>query len=46
MKPIKWDANRGHRIDNPMAPNSWETDAAATGGNRPALSLFDKSGLP
>ncbi len=46
MKPIKWDANRGHRIDNPMAPNSWETDAAATGGNRPALSLLNKSGLP
>ena len=44
MKPEKWAANRGHKLEIPVISGGWETPEAAPGGNTPAPSLFNKSG--
>jgi len=46
MKPQKWSPERRHTREIPLAPVGWETSDAEPGGNRPAQSLFDKSGAP
>ncbi len=46
MTPVTWDPKRRHKLDLPVTPGGWETPQAPLGGNRPALSPFNKSGVP
>ncbi len=47
MKPEKWDPNRRHKVEIPLAPGvGWETPDTASGGNIPAPSLLNKSAAP
>jgi len=46
MEPQRWDPNRRHSLEIPVESPTWETPQAVPGGNRPATSLFDKSGAP
>ncbi|MBI4198526.1 MAG: NADH-quinone oxidoreductase subunit B [Chloroflexi bacterium] len=46
MKPVRWDPKRDHKLTIPLTPGGWETPQAKAGGNRPAQSLFNRSGAP
>ena len=42
MKPEKWDPNRRHTLEIPLASRGWETKATQAEGNRPAPSLLNR----
>ncbi|MBI4311263.1 MAG: NADH-quinone oxidoreductase subunit B [Chloroflexi bacterium] len=46
MTPVKWASKRDHKLTIPQIPGGWETPHAGTNGNKPAPSLFNKSGVP
>ena len=46
MKPERWSPNRRHSLEIHLDSSGWETRDAAAAGNRPAPSLFNKSGVP
>ena len=46
MKPGRWSPDRHHSLEVSLDTSGWETRATTAAGNTPALSLFNKSGLP